>query len=158
MPADCARPESRPDLLPSSYVYVVVGSTHSAPKSIMNDTHFTIHILGIILPVDITARRLVLEGKGGVPDLCRKAILEVEQACLTYILDLSARLAYNCRFEAHARAGVPAEDGKGSITSTTRASELLLGLPSFNAKISHGGYARKTFNMYHSNEGIVTEA
>ena len=82
-------------------------------------THLGLHILRIVLAVDITRRRIVYHAERRVANLSGKPVLEIEQTCLADVLDLRARLADDGGLEAHARAGIPAEDGEGSGTSST---------------------------------------
>ena len=82
-------------------------------------THLTLHILGIVLAIDVAARRIVLDRQRRVAHLRRQAVLQIQEARLTHVLYLRAGLADDCRFEsgARGRAGVPAEDGERSSAS-----------------------------------------
>ena len=61
---------------------------------------------------------------------------------MTYVLNLGTCLANDGGFEAHARTGIPPENGEGTRASSTRATKLLLGL-----------YGSTEFRT-HSNEGV----
>jgi hypothetical protein len=52
-------------------------------------------------------------------------VLEVEEARLAHVARLCAGLADDRRFEAHACAWVPAEDGKRARARPAFSSELL---------------------------------
>ncbi len=91
-------------------------------------THLALHILRIILPVYLTGWCLTLNPKGSVADLRGQAILQVQQARLTHVLDLCASLTDDGSLEPHASTRVPTEDGERTGTSATRAAKLLFGL------------------------------
>ena len=94
----------------------------------MDNTHFRIHILRIILPVDIAVRRIRLVLQRRVAHLRRQAVLEVKQARLAHVLKLRARLADDSRLEACTGAGVPAENRERASAGTTGTTVFLLRL------------------------------
>lgn len=91
----------------------------------VNGTYRTLHILRVVLPIDITRRRLGRHTQGRVPHLRRQSILEVKQARLAHVLDFGAGLADDGGFVAGAFAGVPAEDGEGPGAGAAGASKFL---------------------------------
>ena len=91
-------------------------------------THLGLHILRVVFAIDVTRGRIVHHAERRVADLSGEPVLEIEQTCLADVLDLRARLADDSSLEAHARAGIPAEDSEGARARPARAAVLLLGL------------------------------
>lgn len=91
-------------------------------------THLSIHILWIVLPIDITRWRLVLQCQSSIADLSWQPIFEIKQTCLADILDFGACLTNDRMFCAHSWSWVPAEDSERSITGTAFPTKLLFRL------------------------------
>ena len=87
-----------------------------------------VHVLRVVLPIDVATRRVELQRQRRISYLRRQPEFEVEEACLADILDLGTSLADNGGFEAHASAGVPAEDSEGAGAGTARTTIFLFGL------------------------------
>ena len=92
------------------------------------EAHLGLLVLRIVLTVDIAGRRLVCDAERSIAHLRREVVLEVEEARLADVPRLGASLADDSCLEAHACAGVPAEDGKRTRARPAFTTELLLGL------------------------------
>lgn len=55
--------------------------------------YLVFHVLRIVLAVDVTRWSLALDSQRRITDLGRQTILEIQQTCLTDVLDLGTRLA-----------------------------------------------------------------
>jgi hypothetical protein len=91
-------------------------------------THLGLLVLRIVLPIDIARRRLIRDSQRRIAYLRRQMVLEVEETRLADVAGLCAGLADDGRFETHAGARVPAEDGEGTGAGSAFASEFLFGL------------------------------
>jgi hypothetical protein len=96
-------------------------------------THLGLLVLRIVLTVDIARRGFIRDPQRRIAHLRRQVVLEIEETGLTDVTGFGAGLADDCRFETHAGAGVPAEDGEGMCAGPAFASEFLFGL---QAKVS----------------------
>lgn len=81
-----------------------------------NISHLAFHVLCIILPVYVTSGGLALDCECGVAYLRWQAIFEIEKTRLADVLYFGTGLTDNGRFEAHANARVPTENGERSGT------------------------------------------
>ena len=91
-------------------------------------THLGLLVLRIVLAIDIARRRLIRDAQRRISYLRREMVLEVEETRLADVARLGAGLADDRRFETHARAWVPPEDGEGSCARPAFTSEFLLRL------------------------------
>ena len=63
-------------------------------------THLTLHVLGVVFPVNITRRSICLQSQGRIPHLSRKAVFEIQKTRLAHVLDFSTGLANDGGFES----------------------------------------------------------
>lgn len=91
----------------------------------LTPTYLCLLILRIILPIDLARRSLVRRAKRGIPDLRWEVVFEIEETRLAYVARLCAGLTDNRRFESHACARVPAEDGEWTSAGPAFTSKFL---------------------------------
>ena len=86
-------------------------------------------LVGIILTVDVRDRNHALAGFGGITDLNREAVFEVEQTDLTNVFQLGTRLTDFGFFVTRTWSWFPTEDSEGASTDLTFFVELGFGHP-----------------------------
>ena len=79
--------------------------------------YLSFHVLRIVFSIDITGRRFILQCERRVAHLRGQPVLQVQQTCLTYVLDLGACLTDDGGLEPHAGARIPAKHGEGTGAS-----------------------------------------
>lgn len=55
--------------------------------------YLVFHVLRVVLAVDVARWSLALDSQRSITNLGRQTILEIQETCLTDVLDLGARLA-----------------------------------------------------------------
>jgi hypothetical protein len=105
-----------------------LASKITCPTNSQKRTHLGLLVLRIVLTIDIARRRLIRDSQRRIAYLRRQMVFEVEETRLADVACLGAGLADDGRFETHAGARVPAEDGEGTGAGSAFASEFLLGL------------------------------
>jgi hypothetical protein len=98
------------------------------PTNSEEHTHLGLLILRIVLTIDIAHWGLIRDPQRRIAHLRRQVVLEVEETGLTDVTGFGAGLADDCRFETHARTGVPVEDSEGTCAGPAFTSEFLFGL------------------------------
>ena len=109
MPATEERLEPSNDLFPSS---CPDNKERGSGVGYRKAAYLALHILSVVFPVDLARWCLALNPKRGVAHLRGQPVLQVQQTCLTYVLDLGTCLADDGGLEPRAGTRIPAKHGE----------------------------------------------